>query len=281
MFCQKCGAPMNADARFCPKCGIPTDIKEISPEIPTVSTPIEPKKKRRKVGCLIAAILFAITGTLIAVISQMGQTQPDSSSVSLPVNSTSAVPEVDILQDVTETSLSQLAEIKEILRRCGVAVISVKYDDLLDGFIENDEVLDVIGYRIESREAKNIILYLNTDKTVFAVRYADDNMYKDGEFIKTLTQIINRPDLEIIGDITDSNDGFALYLEGTIRNNASKTYSYVQVSFGIYDNAGNKTGTAMANVNNLGAGETWKFKAICLTPPTNGGNYKLDEITGF
>ncbi len=43
----------------------------------------------------------------------------------------------------------------------------------------------------------------------------------------------------------------------------------------------NKVGTALDNMNNLGAGETWKFKAMSVDTANAGGTYKLDEITGF
>lgn len=88
-----------------------------------------------------------------------------------------------------------------------------------------------------------------------------------------------KPDFEIVGDITSENDGFALYIKGTIKNNKGRDLSYAQVTFNLYDEEGNQVGTALDNINNLEKDGTWKFKAIGLE--TEATSYKLVEITGF
>lgn len=88
-----------------------------------------------------------------------------------------------------------------------------------------------------------------------------------------------KPDFEIVGDITSEDDGFALYIIGTIKNNKGKTLSYAQVTFNLYDDEGNQIGTAIDNINNFEKDGTWKFKAMGLE--TDAKSYKLVEITGF
>lgn len=80
-------------------------------------------------------------------------------------------------------------------------------------------------------------------------------------------------------DSEESYDGFAYYVNGTIKNNTDKQYSYVQVTFNLYDASGAQIGTAMSNINNLEGNGTWKFKAIGGTE--NAASYKLAEITGW
>lgn len=80
-------------------------------------------------------------------------------------------------------------------------------------------------------------------------------------------------------DSEGSFDGFGYYVSGTIKNNKDKEYSYVQVTFNLYDADGAQIGTAMDNINNLEANGTWKFKAIGITE--NVASYKLAEITGW
>ncbi len=80
-------------------------------------------------------------------------------------------------------------------------------------------------------------------------------------------------------DSEGSHDGFAYYVTGSIKNNTDKEYSYVQVTFNLYDAEGAQIGTAMANINNLEANGTWKFKAIGGTE--EAASYKLAEITGW
>lgn len=83
---------------------------------------------------------------------------------------------------------------------------------------------------------------------------------------------------------TGSTDkyGMSYTIEGTIKNNTDKQYSYVQVTFNLYDSDGAQIGTALANINNLEANGLWKFKA---TGSYGNGktvaSYKLMEITGW
>ena len=45
--------------------------------------------------------------------------------------------------------------------------------------------------------------------------------------------------------------GIRYKIEGTIKNNTDKQYSYVQVTFNLYDKDGAQIGSALANINNL------------------------------
>ena len=82
-------------------------------------------------------------------------------------------------------------------------------------------------------------------------------------------------------EITNSyNDGFALHIEGTVTNNSGRDLTYMQILIPTYDADGNKVGDAIANINNLKDGETWKFDAIDLS---DGVNYNVEnyEIDAF
>ena len=76
------------------------------------------------------------------------------------------------------------------------------------------------------------------------------------------------------------NDGYALYIEGTVTNNSGRDLSYVQILIPTYDADGNKVGDAMDNINNLKDGETWKFKAMDLSGGVDydAENYELDAF---
>lgn len=73
--------------------------------------------------------------------------------------------------------------------------------------------------------------------------------------------------------------GFAYYIEGYIKNNRDRDYSYVQVSFNAYDADGNTVGSCLANNSGLEANGRWKFKAICSGDANSIASYKLDKIT--
>lgn len=106
------------------------------------------------------------------------------------------------------------------------------------------------------------------------------NSTTDGNSINTPTsQTTPTQEKFSLVDSEGSYDGFAYYVTGTIKNNTDKEYSYAQVTFTLYDADGAQIGTAMANINNLEANGTWKFRALGGTQ--EAASYKLSEITGW
>lgn len=73
--------------------------------------------------------------------------------------------------------------------------------------------------------------------------------------------------------------GFAYYIEGYIKNNSDKDYSYVQVEFTAYDADGNVLDSCLDNNSGLEANGRWKFKAICTADADKIASYKLKKIT--
>lgn len=79
-----------------------------------------------------------------------------------------------------------------------------------------------------------------------------------------------------------SYDGFSYYINGELVNNTSKTYSYVQIEFNLYDSNGSQIGTAFANLNNFEGNSTWKFSAISFgSDDENIASYKAIDVTAF
>ena len=75
--------------------------------------------------------------------------------------------------------------------------------------------------------------------------------------------------------ILDSrSDGFATYITGTLV--ADRDYTYVQILIPCYDADGNKLGDAIANVNNLNKGESWKFEAMSID--TDVATFDIDKV---
>jgi len=62
---------------------------------------------------------------------------------------------------------------------------------------------------------------------------------------------------------------------GTVLNACGHDYSYVAITFKLYDASGAAVGEAIANIAGLRDGERWRFKAIGLTP---SHHYKFDHI---
>lgn|SRR5574344_317040 len=78
------------------------------------------------------------------------------------------------------------------------------------------------------------------------------------------------------------SDGYGYYIEGTVKNNTDKDYSYVQIEFVCYDKSGNNLGTAIDNTNNLLKQETWKYKAMGMfTEGKSVDHCDYHEITSW
>lgn len=76
--------------------------------------------------------------------------------------------------------------------------------------------------------------------------------------------------------------GLSHYIEGSVKNNRDKDYSYVQIEFVCYDSEENNLGTAIDNTNNLLGNETWKFKAIAMfSGAENIDHCDFHEITSW
>ena len=73
--------------------------------------------------------------------------------------------------------------------------------------------------------------------------------------------------------------GVAYYIEGYVKNNTDKDYSYVQIEFTAYDAEGNTIDSCIDNNSGLEANGRWKFKAMCLTDAEKIASYKFKEIT--
>lgn len=98
---------------------------------------------------------------------------------------------------------------------------------------------------------------------------------------QTVAKEEKKEDFTIEGKTKGAYDSLKMgyYIEGTIKNNTDKEKSYVQVTFNLFDKDGNQLGTALANINDLKAGGTWKFKAMGMEKDI--AKYELSEITGY
>lgn len=86
-----------------------------------------------------------------------------------------------------------------------------------------------------------------------------------------------KPDFELLSSKGTGNE-YGGEITGKIRNNTNREYGYAQVTFNLYDAAGNQVGTAMDNINNLKPGATWVFKAITLE---DYHTYQFEEVSAF
>lgn len=86
--------------------------------------------------------------------------------------------------DITE---EQATQFKDQLSQVGIEnYISMEHDELLDNAHFEGEK----GYRMKTKDASNIIIYTRADSTLFKVRYADVDLYADGEVKSSIKDLI-------------------------------------------------------------------------------------------
>lgn len=105
------------------------------------------------------------------------------------------------------------------------------------------------------------------------------------EEAKEETKEETKPEEKVAYEITDlkvDESGFTPKATGILKNNTDSDKSYIQITFAVKDKDGNKLGSAMANINNLKAGDTWKFEAMSFSTD-EGQIIDLEdyEVEGF
>lgn len=85
-------------------------------------------------------------------------------------------------------------------------------------------------------------------------------------------------DFALVSEVKGEVDAFSTHVYGIVYNASGRDFSYVQITYSIYDDSGNKIDTAIDNISNLKNKETWKFDAISLSA---GARFKFEEITAF
>lgn len=84
------------------------------------------------------------------------------------------------------STTSQANEIENFLKTLGISnVTEIKHDETLD-----EPNTGIKCYRLTNGDTKNIFLYMNPNKTVQAVRYASTNLYKDGQILGNITDLV-------------------------------------------------------------------------------------------
>ena len=73
--------------------------------------------------------------------------------------------------------------------------------------------------------------------------------------------------------------GYSAEIKGKLTNISNKAFSYISVTFAIFDENGNQIETALDNMNYLQAGNSWMFTATMLWTELEPKSCKLVDIT--
>lgn len=75
---------------------------------------------------------------------------------------------------------------------------------------------------------------------------------------------------------TESSGG---RIRGRVVNDSNRVFGYVAIKFSLYDSSGNLIGSTMANMNDLGSGQTWHYEALVLQDEAESA--EISSITAF
>lgn len=129
---------------------------------------------KHKKGCLIGFLIFIIAFIAIPVIfiSQ----DPERYNTDLKGK---------VARELNIT-VEQAEKVANILTSVGINEnITIKNDEELD----NSHFEGEKGYRLSNRDFSNVILYMNNGE-VYNIRYADNDLYKEGEVLSKINDYI-------------------------------------------------------------------------------------------
>lgn len=154
--CRFCQTEIPKKARVCPNCN----------------------RTLKSHGCLVTILV------MVAIFVALGV------AVSQGVDDVEKHPEKyddSIAAKYIEIDTEKGKNIDKILKECGISEVkSFEHDASMDNASFEGEKI----YRLETKEAKNIVLYLNGDMDVYTIRYSDHDLYKDGAKVAALQDYI-------------------------------------------------------------------------------------------
>ncbi len=277
MYCNKCGAENTDGAKFCTKCGAPLDAKTANtaptqmyqqvtqgapqqqfqpvPQQPAGKKPKGKKSPLKIIGIVILVILA------IGIFGGGCSGSSDDSDTSSSNTSTEQSAPADTQQE--EETAPSTAVIPDVNGQNGAdaeqALNDAGFTNITFTSIEGDSVWSPSDWTAQG-----------TDPA------AGTEVATDTEITLTVSKC--QINVESAGA-----DQYGLYkITGTLTNLSDEDFSYVQLTYDIYDASGVKIGDAYANTSGLAAGATWRFEATHLdTDTSNIASYQLSEVTYY
>lgn len=116
---------------------------------------------------------------------------------------------------------------------------------------------------------QGIFVFLYIASSYYFTQY-NSNLLNNNSNQNSNNYSIIKPDFDYKIDNQYSTEyGYIYYVEGTVKNNKSKEYSYVLIKFVCYDSEGNYIGNATDSASPLLENQTWKFKASYIDTAAN------------
>lgn len=163
--CPECHKKISSQAESCPHCGHPMKKSSPQQESQAQQSALAAKKPKKHGFLFIFGIFLAICFCLGMV-----------------ARVTSQSPAETIYTQAGMTPEGEEA-VKTALSECDIeSVDTITHDEMLDNAHFEGEK----GYRISSGDTKNIILYTNTDGSVYQLKYADNILFENGAAVSSI-----------------------------------------------------------------------------------------------
>lgn len=247
-FCSSCGKALTSTDAFCAGCGKSLNDETsqsdgISPAAP-VPPQAQPSKKKGGIsGCFTVIILFVVLSALAhSCDSSTSSSGNRSSDTSHNDRTHKAIADVD-----SAATIGSLSDDEKSEYRAGLQHVLKTHAKL-----GNYTIAQVIEFGIPPTPVPT-----------------QDPYIAEGT-----------PSCLKLKSMDGNSDEYTAHITGTAVNTCDRNFSYVQISFNILDSSGSVTGSALANVNHIQAGESWKFDAIS-TAPSSSWKFRFSEMTGF
>lgn len=184
MNCKNCGAKLTDNSKFCTECGTATrETQETSTtSLEMQEQPVATKPNKRNKGCFTKAMwILVIILVIIAGLLFLGIHFLDKASEEYKLDV------YEELQSQADMSADVADAVMDVFEMCAIGeIITFERDVSLDDMYAEGQT----GYRMQSNVASNLILYLNADGSVYALRYKAEDLYLDGEFIAKVTDFV-------------------------------------------------------------------------------------------
>ena len=314
MFCPNCGKDAG-ESKFCPECGYDMSRtkapqQQSQPKYQRVGAPV---KKKKPIIPIVLVVLFL--GGFAVAISQTGSTSGEP--VAQVFDATRfLVTEGEETRPMTETELiAELGEPEEtedwsysygsteypvrtlyyhdgkydyVFYNGELSRIHIWVPAVFENKREIPEMYNLSGgsviadtpaaYRVENCGVHDLWCFFGDEDGTIDSAYISYTNFFDNPYDPVMKGDGQRPPNLQVLDADSVTEGYLRYITGHIVNNSSKTYSYVQVSIGLY-NGEVLVGSTLDNVNNLAPGSTWEFKAIVTEDSAT--QFKIEEVTGW
>jgi hypothetical protein len=90
------------------------------------------------------------------------------------------------------------------------------------------------------------------------------DIYHIPEFMTSQVPLDFLNNFKVISIYATSDKYGIVHIEGKIKNISDKTFSYISITFYIYDRKKNRLGTVIASIDNLAPNEIWYIKEPVL-----------------